>query len=110
MADLGNLMQQAQKLQATMERAQKELEHLKVKGSAGGDMAAILMNGRYRALKLKISDELLREDKAMIEETIAAAINDAVSKVERQSRGKMEKLATDLNLPKDMLGDQDGNK
>jgi len=113
MADLSNLMQQAQKLQAEMERAQKELEQLKVTGTAGGDLAACIMNGRYRVVKLKITDELLKESKEIIEDTVAAAINDAVRKVERESRTKMSKLASGLNLPGglgDMAGDGDDDK
>ena len=104
MADLSKLMKQAQQLQADMENAQKELENIKIRGTAGGDLAMVTLNGKYGCLEVKLSSALLKESSDIIEDTVKAAINDAVRKVERESRGRMAKLASSLNLPTDLAG------
>jgi len=95
-------MQQAQQLQADMENAQKELETTKIHGTAGGDLAMVTLNGKYACLDVKLSSALLNEKSEIVEDTIQAAFNDAVNKVERASRGRMAKLASSLNLPTGM--------
>lgn len=99
MTDLSKLMKQAQQLQADMENAQKELETVRIRGTAGGDMAMVTLNGKYHCLDVKLSSALLKETSDVVEDTIKAAMNDAARKVERESRGRMAKLASSLNLP-----------
>lgn len=99
MADLSKLLKQAQELQANMESAQKELEQIKARGTAGGDLVMATLNGQYGCIDLKLSSALLKETTDVIADTIKAAFNDAVRKVERESRERIAKLTTHFNLP-----------
>lgn len=102
---LSQLMKQAQKMQEQMQenlqKAQEELDHLQVTGQAGGGMVEISMTGRYDVRKVHLDDQLLQDDKEMLEDLIAAAMNDAVRKVEKLRSEKMSGMAGDmgLNLP-----------
>ncbi|MBN1378069.1 MAG: YbaB/EbfC family nucleoid-associated protein [Gammaproteobacteria bacterium] len=99
---LGNLMQQAQKMQEQMQRAQEELANLEVEGQSGGGMVKIIMTCRNEVRGVRIDNSLIGEDKDMLEDMIAAALNDALSKVEQASKEKMSGLAGGLNLPPGM--------
>lgn len=96
---IGNLMKQAQKMQADMQKAQEEVANLEVTGQSGGGLVSIVMNGRHDVKRVSIDDSLFADDKDMLEDLIAAAINDAVRQVERQSSEKMSGLTDGLNLP-----------
>ena len=96
---LGDLMKQAQKMQADMERAQREIALLEVTGEAGGGMVRIVMNGRHEARKVSIDAELMRDDKGMLEDLIAAAINDAGRRVETMTKDKLATVTAGINLP-----------
>lgn len=96
---LGDLMQQAQKMQAQMQKAQAELANMEVEGQAGGGMVTIVMTGGHEVRRVKIDDSLFGEDKDMLEDLVAAAVNDAVHKVERTTKEKMSGLTAGLNLP-----------
>jgi DNA-binding YbaB/EbfC family protein len=96
---LGELMQQAQRMQAEMQKAQAELANLEVEGQAGGGMVTVAMTGGHEVRRVKIDDSLLGEDKDMLEDLVAAAVNDAVHKVERAAKDKMSGLTSGLNLP-----------
>jgi DNA-binding YbaB/EbfC family protein len=96
---LGGLMKQAQEMQANLERAQEELARMEVTGESGGGMVSVVMNGRHDVRQVTIDPLLLEEDKEMLEDLLAAAVNDAVRKVEAQSREKMSGLAAGMNLP-----------
>jgi nucleoid-associated protein EbfC len=96
---LGNLMKQAQQLQSNMEKAQEELANMEVTGQAGGGMVSVVMTGRYDCRRLTISEELWQEDKEMVEDLIAAAINDAVRQVEKQSKEKMATMTSGMLPP-----------
>lgn len=96
---LGELMQQAQRMQAEMQKAQAELANLEVEGQAGGGMVTVVMTGGHEVRRVKIDDSLFGEDKDMLEDLVTAAINDAVHKVERASKDKMSGLTSGLNLP-----------
>jgi nucleoid-associated protein EbfC len=85
---LGNLMQQAQKMQEDIKKAQEELASMQVMGEAGGGLVTILMTGKREARKVTIDDSLLAEDKDMLEDMVAAAINDAVNKVSKMKKRK----------------------
>ena len=73
----GNLMKQAQKMQESMQKAQEELAEMEVMGEAGGGLVQIVMTGRHEARRVHIDDSLLGDDKDMLEDLVAAAINDA---------------------------------
>ncbi|MBB70823.1 MAG: YbaB/EbfC family nucleoid-associated protein [Legionellales bacterium] len=109
--DLGKLMQQAQQLQKDMEKAQKELSDLKIIGESGGGLVKVMMTGRHDVKKVQIESKLLDEDKDVIEDMVAAAVNDAVRKVEKLSKQKMTNLAEGMGLPPGMeLPTGDGDK
>ena len=96
---LGNIMQQAQKMQENMKRAQEELAHLEVTGSAGGGMVSVTMNGRHEARRVKIDKALIGDDIEMLEDLIVAATNDAVNKVGEAAAARMAQVTGGMNLP-----------
>jgi DNA-binding YbaB/EbfC family protein len=99
---LGNLMKQAQALQENMQRAQAEIGNLEVTGEAGGGMAKVTMNGRHEVRRVEIDSSLMGDDKEMLEDLIAAAVNDAVHKVTAMTQEKMSGLMSGMNLPPGM--------
>lgn len=99
---LGGLMKQAQKMQEDMQKAQAELATMEVEGQAGGGMVKVTMNGRHEIRRVNIDDSLMGDDKDMLEDLVAAAVNDAVRKVEQQSSDKMSGLTAGMNLPAGM--------
>ena len=99
---LGGLMKQAQKMQEDMQKAQAELATMEVEGQAGGGMVKVTMNGRHEIRRVNIDDSLMGDDKEMLEDLVAAAVNDAVRKVEQQSSDKMSGLTAGMNLPAGM--------
>ena len=99
---LNNLMKQAQQMQADMQKAQEELASMEVTGQAGGGMVKVVMTGRHDVKRVEIDDALLQDDKEMLEDLLAAAVNDAVRMVEEQSRDKMSGMTAGLNLPDGM--------
>ncbi|MGH8118381.1 MAG: YbaB/EbfC family nucleoid-associated protein, partial [Rhodanobacteraceae bacterium] len=78
---IGQLMQQAQRMQEEIKRAQAEIARLEVTGSAGGGMAEVTMTGRHEVRRVRIDRKLMAEDPDMAEDMVAAAVNDAVNKV-----------------------------
>ena len=96
---LGNIMQQAQKMQEDMQKAQAELEAIEVTGEAGGGMVSILMTGKREVRKVSIDDVLVGDDKEMLEDLVAAAINDAVHKVNKIKKEKMGDVTAGMPLP-----------
>ncbi|KGP64370.1 hypothetical protein EP47_00585 [Legionella norrlandica] len=104
--NLGNLMKEAQKMQQRMQEAQQQLSQLVVSGEAGGGMVTVKMNGRHDITEVKIKPTLMDEDVEMLEDLIAAAVNDAVRKIEKASKEKISQLTAGLNIPTDLMGDQ----
>lgn len=96
---MGNLMKKAQKMQEDMQKAQEEIASMEVEGQSGGGMVKVIMNGRHELKKVMLDDSLMGDDKEMIEDLVAAAVNDAVRKIEQESSGKMSGLTAGLNLP-----------
>ena len=86
---LGNLMKQAQEMQANMQKAQEELANVEVTGQAGGGMVQIPMTGKHDVKRVSIEDSLFQDDKEMLEDLIAAAVNDAVKQVEKTTQERM---------------------
>lgn len=108
--NLGNLMKEAQKMQQRMQEAQQQLSQLVVTGEAGGGMVVIKMNGRHDATEVKIRPSMMEEDVEMLEDLVAAAINDAVRKIEKASKEKISQLTAGLNIPTDLMGGDKGDK
>jgi DNA-binding YbaB/EbfC family protein len=98
---LGNIMKQAQKLQEDMQKAQEELAGMEVTGQSGGGMVQVTMTGRHDVKRVVIDSSLLAEDKEMLEDLVAAAVNDAVYQVEKQTKDRMSNMATGMGLPSD---------
>ena len=96
---LGNLMKQAQKVQENMQKAQEELAAMEVTGEAGGGLVKVVMTGRHETRRVHIDDSLLSDDKDMLEDLVAAAINDAAHKIERNMQEKFSGLASGMGLP-----------
>lgn len=99
---LGQLMKQAQKLQEDFQQAQNELASMEVVGEAGAGMVTVTMTGRHDVRSVRIDPTLMGEDKEMLEDLIAAALNDAVHKVETRTRDRFAGLGSALNLPPGM--------
>ena len=99
---LGNLMKQAKEMQENMEKAQAELANLEVTGESGGGMVKVTMTGKHEVRRVSIDDSLLADDKDMLEDLVAAAINDASHKVDSTTPERMSGLTNGLNLPAGM--------
>ena len=95
---IGNLMKQAQKMQEDMQKAQEELANLEVTGQAGGNMVSVVMTGRHDVKRVSI-DPSLMNDKEMLEDLLAAAVNDAVRQVEKRSQERMAGMTVGMSLP-----------
>jgi len=96
---LAGLMKQAQQMQENMKKAQEELAQIEVEGQSGAGLVKVTMNCRHDVKRVAIDPSLLSEDKDMLEDLIAAAVNDAVRRVEATTQEKMSGLATGLPLP-----------
>ncbi|WP_346797645.1 YbaB/EbfC family nucleoid-associated protein [Halomonas sp. Bachu 37] len=96
---MGNLMKQAQEMQEKMQRVQEEVAKSEVQGEAGAGLIKVTMNGRHDVSKVDIDPSVMEEDKELLEDLLAAAVNDAVRKVEVSSKEKMEEATSGLNLP-----------
>ncbi len=96
---IGNLMRQAQQMQENLKKAQEELAGMEVTGEAGGGLVKVTMTGRHDVRRVQIDESVLQDDKEMLEDLLAAAVNDAVRQVEKVSQDKMSGMASGLNLP-----------
>ena len=96
---LGNIMKQAQAMQENMKKAQEELAQIEVTGGAGGGLVEVTMTCRHDIRRVSIDDTLIGDEKEVLEDLIAAAVNDAVRRVEKVSQEKMGSLTTGLNIP-----------
>ena len=100
--NIGNLMKQAQAMQASMQKAQAEIETIEVLGESGGGMVKVTMNGKHEVKRVQIEPAVASDDREMLEDLVAAAINDAVHKVDARVQEKMAALTAGLNLPPGM--------
>jgi len=110
-----NLLKQAQQMQAKMQEAQDQLAKMTVTGEAGGGLIRVVMNGRHDVQRVTLDDSLLDEEKEVLEDLIAAAVNDAVRKVEKASRDKLNSITAGIQLPSGLDsimggGDEGGEK
>ena len=99
MKDMQDLMKQAQEMQSRMQEAQDKMGALEVTGERGAGLVKVVLSGRYQAHSVEIDPSLLTEDRDMLEDLIAAAINDAVRRVETAQKQKMSEMAQGLGLP-----------
>jgi DNA-binding YbaB/EbfC family protein len=97
-----NFMKQAQALQANMQKIQAEIASLEVTGEAGGGMVKVIMSGRHEVRRVQIEPTVGAEDREMLEDLIAAAINDAVHRIESATQAKMASAMGGLSLPPGM--------
>ncbi|KRG57191.1 YbaB/EbfC family nucleoid-associated protein [Stenotrophomonas sp. W1S232] len=99
--NIAQLMQQAQKMQENLQRAQEDLAKLEVTGSAGGGMVSITLTGTKECRKVRIDPSIL-SDQEMVEDLIAAAFNDASNKIDAESKSKMGAATAGMQLPPGM--------
>src|SRR5690554_6012603 len=99
MKGLGDLMKQAQQMQSKMQQMQEELANAEVKGEAGAGLVTVVMTGRHDVKRVSIDDSLLSEDKEMLEDLLAAAVNDAVRKVEAHQQDGMAGMTAGMPMP-----------
>ena len=99
---IGNLMKQAQKMQEDMQRAQEEIASMAIEGQSGGGLVKVTMNGQHELRKVSIDDSLVGDDKDMLEDLIAAAVNDASHRLAEASKDKLSGLTSGMELPPGM--------
>lgn len=100
---LGNMMKQAQKMQEDVQRAQDEIAQLEVTGESGGGLVSVTLNGQHDCKRVKIDPSLMEDDdQEMLEDLIAAAINDSVQKLAAETKSRMSGVTAGMNLPAGM--------
>lgn len=85
----GNMMKQAMQMQANLKKAQEEIAAMEVTGESGGGMVKVTMNGKHEVKRVQIEPQIASEDREMLEDLVAAAVNDAVNKVDAASQARM---------------------
>lgn len=99
MNGMGDLMKKAQKMQEDMQKAQEEIAKLEVTGESGAGLIKVTMTGRHDVRKVDIDPSLMSEDKDILEDLLAAAVNDAVRRVEENQKERMSGMASGMGLP-----------
>ena len=99
MKNLGDLMKQAQQVQSRLAEAQEELANAEVTGESGGGLVRVTLNGRYEACRVQVDPSLVKEDRDLLEDLLAAAITDAARRVAGAQKDKMSDFARGLGLP-----------
>ena len=99
---IGNLMKQAQKMQAEMQQAQERLAQEQVTGESGGGLVKVTVNGKHEVRRVEIDESLMSDDKEMLEDLVAAAMNDANQRITQKMQDSMSGLTAGLNLPPGM--------
>ena len=101
MTDLNEMMKRAKEMQEHFEKAKKELETLIVLGESGAGLVRIYMNGRHDVSNVELDPALLEEDKEVIEDLVAAALNDAIRKLEDKNKEALGGMAGSFKMPAD---------
>ncbi|HZJ81277.1 MAG TPA: YbaB/EbfC family nucleoid-associated protein [Guyparkeria sp.] len=96
---MGAMMKQAQAMQENMQRMQEEIAKMEVEGESGGGLVKVIMTGKHEARRVTIDPSLLEDDKDMLEDLIAAAINDATRRIEQEQQEKMSGMTAGMKLP-----------
>ena len=99
---LGNLMKQAQKMQADLQKAQERIAQEEVVGESGGGMVKVTMNGKHEVRRVEIDESLMGDDKEMLEDLIAAAINAASQSIADKTQESMSGVTAGMGLPPGM--------
>jgi hypothetical protein len=99
---LGNILKQAQKMQDELQKTQEKLAQEEVAGESGGGMVKVTMNGRHEVKRIEIDPSLMEDDKEMLEDLVAAAVNAAVQRVGEKVQENMAGLTSGLQLPPGM--------
>ncbi|MFQ3169999.1 MAG: DNA-binding YbaB/EbfC family protein [Oleispira sp.] len=99
---MGNLMKQAQQMQEKMQKAQEELANSEVQGESGAGLVKITMTGRHDVKRVELDDSMMSEDKELLEDLLAAAVNDAVRKIEEKNQSQMSSMTAGMGLPPGM--------
>lgn len=99
--NIAQLMQQAQKMQENLQKAQEEIANIETTGSAGGGMVSVTLSGRKECRKVRIDPSLL-SDQEMLEDLVAAAFNDASNKIDAESQARMGEATAGMQLPPGM--------
>src|SRR5579871_5447194 len=102
MANMNQFVKQAQALQANLQKAQAEIATLEVTGESGGGMIKVTMTGRHEVKRVQIEPSIISEDRETLEDLIAAAVNDAVHRVESATQAKMSSVMGGMSLPPGM--------
>ena len=96
---MGNMMRQAQQMQANLQKAQAELAVMTVTGEAGGGAIKVVMNGKHEVSRITIDPSVAADDRELLEDLCTAAVNDAVRKVDAASQQRLSGLMGGMNLP-----------
>lgn len=96
---MGNMMKQAQQMQAKMQKAQEELANLEVRGESGAGLVKVVMTCNHNVRRVDVDDSLMEEDKEMLEDLVAAALNDAVRRVQETTQERMGEVTGGMGLP-----------
>jgi len=96
---IGNMLKQAQKMQEELQRTQERLAQEEVTGESGGGMVKVVMNGRYEVKRVTIDPVVISDDREMLEDLVAAAVNAAVQRVAERMQATMSGLTAGLPLP-----------
>ena len=99
---IGNLMKQAQQMQENLKKAQEQIAEMEVEGQSGAGLVKVTMNGKHDVRRVSIDASLMGDDKDMLEDLVAAAVNDAVRKVETVTQEKMSSVTAGMPLPPGM--------
>lgn len=99
MTDFGDLMKQVQQMQEQFQKAQKELAEREVTGESGAGLVKVTMNGKHQVKNVDLDASLMQEDQALVEDLVAAAVNDAVRKVAESNKDQFAGMTSGFNLP-----------
>ncbi|WP_096084439.1 YbaB/EbfC family nucleoid-associated protein [Agaribacterium haliotis] len=99
MKGLGDMMKQAQQMQENMQKMQQELANVEVEGQAGAGLVKVVMTGRHDVKQVKVDPDVLSEDVSMLEDLLAAAVNDAVRRVEEKNQASLAELTGGMSMP-----------
>ena len=99
---MGNLMKQAQQMQEKMQKAQEELANAEIQGESGAGLVKVTMTGRHDVKRVELDDSVMGEDKELLEDLLAAAVNDAVRKIEEKNQTQMSSMTSGMGLPPGM--------
>ncbi|MEI6412912.1 MAG: YbaB/EbfC family nucleoid-associated protein [Pseudomonadota bacterium] len=98
-ANIGSMMKQAQKMQESLQKAQEQLANEEITGESGGGLVKVTLNGNNEARRIHIDPSLMGDDREMLEDLVAAAINDAVHRIAQKKQESMSGLTAGLGLP-----------